>query len=120
MLFFVSALLLPTNVLAFKVFNYDKLSMLLGVIALLYIAIAWRQSRSTPAAVGIVTSCLAAQEKLVASPIVLIAIVSVCMPIRRSGKCIAKTAAAWSTARVCSLSCYRDCIGWRALCHTVR
>lgn len=37
MLFMVVALLLPTNILALKIFNYDKLSLFLGLLGLIYV-----------------------------------------------------------------------------------
>jgi len=77
---------LPTNILAFKIFNYDKLSLLLGVIALLYLISAWRQGRSSAAVMAIVTACFAAQEKLVASPVLLIAIISYACLSQETGK----------------------------------
>ncbi|MGH2352474.1 MAG: polysaccharide deacetylase family protein, partial [Chloroflexota bacterium] len=73
--FIYTALLLPTNALALKVLNYDLLSMLLGLLAILHLmlALSHGEVRSALLAIGLAT--LAAQEKLIASPIVLCGIV---------------------------------------------
>jgi hypothetical protein len=70
LLFLWIALLIPTDALALKVFNYDLLSMNLAVVALLYMYGAV----STDAVAGLIAATLAAQEKLVASPVLLVAI----------------------------------------------
>jgi hypothetical protein len=70
-LFFYSALLLPVDAVAFKVFNYDLLSMTLGVLALFLVAAAFREKRSLYALLAVVSSYLAAQDKVSASPILL-------------------------------------------------
>jgi hypothetical protein len=70
-LIFYGTLLLPVSAVAFKVFNYDLLSMTLGTAALLFLAAAFREKRSLYALLSVVSSYLAAQEKLSASPILL-------------------------------------------------
>jgi hypothetical protein len=68
-IFFNSTLLLPVSTVAFKVFNYDLLSMTLSVLALLLIAAAFREKRSLFAFFAVVSSYLAAQDKVSAAPI---------------------------------------------------
>ena len=73
-LYMLVALLLPTNLLALKVFNYDKLSLLLGTLGAFYLIAAWEDRRSLPAAGGLICLALAAQEKLIAAPLVWVAL----------------------------------------------
>jgi hypothetical protein len=68
------ALLLPVNALSLKVFNYDALSESLAVLTLLQLVVAVRTARADLAGWCIVVATLAAQEKLVASPLVLISV----------------------------------------------
>ena len=70
-IFFYSTLLLPVSAVALKVFNYDLLSMTLGVLALFLIAAAFREQRSFYALLAVVSSYCAAQDKVSASPILL-------------------------------------------------
>jgi hypothetical protein len=70
-MFFYGALLLPVSAVALKVFNYDLFSMNLGILALFLIAAAFREKRSRYALLAVVSSYLAAQEKLAASPILV-------------------------------------------------
>jgi hypothetical protein len=72
--FIYTALLLPTNALALKVFNYDALSMLPGVLALLCAWAALKTQRPGYAWASIISAFLAAQEKMVTSPILLISL----------------------------------------------
>ena len=74
-LYFYSTLLLPTNILAIKIFNYDLLSMLLGTLTVVLGLIALKLESSRHALVSIVVGMLAAQEKLIASPILLVSFV---------------------------------------------
>jgi|GEM_PF-2802022 len=71
--FFYLAFLLPVSNLALKVFNYDLLSMLLGIITLLYLIISVRLQNSRYALLSIGVSLLATQEKATAFPILLLA-----------------------------------------------
>ena len=77
-LFFVifayTAFLLPTNNLALKVFNYDLLSMLMGIIAILYIVIGIRLKDRKSALFAVVLAFLGTHEKLIVSPILLFSI----------------------------------------------
>ena len=71
LIFIYSSFLLPTNNIALKVFNYDLLSMLLGILALLYLLVALKNKNSREALIGVAIALLAAQEKLNASPILI-------------------------------------------------
>ncbi|MBN2035539.1 MAG: hypothetical protein JW768_02235 [Chitinispirillaceae bacterium] len=72
LLFFYATLLLPVAAFSFKVFNYDLLSMLCGCLALLFMADAQEKRSGIRAIVAVVCAYLAAQEKVSASPILLI------------------------------------------------
>jgi hypothetical protein len=72
--FTYTALLLPTNALAQRIFTYDKLSMLLGVLAILCIYVSFKTNSVRYAFAAIVISYLAAQEKLAASPILILSL----------------------------------------------
>lgn len=92
-LFFIAyiytALLLPTNNLALKIFNYDLLSMLLGVLAILYIILTSRYADSKYAVLSIILAFLAAQEKLISSPVLILAVASYgSFQIQKSSKSI--------------------------------
>lgn len=72
-------LLLPVTNMAIKTFNYDAISMLGSVLALLLVCLAfaghWRAK--VPASfAAIVAAALAAQEKLSASPILCVALLA--------------------------------------------
>jgi hypothetical protein len=72
-LFFAVALLLPTNILAFKVANYDLLSMMLGMLSIT-LTLGALTRHSVPAALGaIVAGSFASQEKIIASPFLALA-----------------------------------------------
>lgn len=71
-LFFPMSLLLPSSDLAFKMFNGDLLSMLWGVLALLMITVAYRDQNPLMGLGAVVVAFLAAQEKLIASPVLLL------------------------------------------------
>lgn len=71
---FCSAVIFPVVVLGLKVFNYDSLSMLLGVVAVLIFLKGLAGDRKS-LFIGIVTFALASQEKLIASPLLLMAVV---------------------------------------------
>lgn len=70
-IYFYSILLLPLNILALKVITYDLLSMLLGILTLVLLLIALKKASSRYALIGVVVGTLAAQEKLIASPVLL-------------------------------------------------
>jgi len=72
-IFFYSILLLPINILALKIFNYDLLSMLLGALAIVLLLIAIEKEDDRYAFAGIIISTLASQEKVIAGPIVFVA-----------------------------------------------
>lgn len=72
-LYFYSILLLPTNIYALKMFNYDLLSMLPGILAIVLLAIAIEKENDKYAFWGIVIATLASQEKVIAGPIVSLA-----------------------------------------------
>lgn len=74
LIYFATALLLPTNSLAIKTFAYDSLSLMLGVLALLLIYAALRDSSVRYGLAAVVIATLAAQEKPIASPILLMAV----------------------------------------------
>ena len=73
-IFVYTAFLLPTNNLALKIFNYDLLSMLFGILALLYLLTAIKYKNPRYALIGIIISFLAAQEKVSASPILILSL----------------------------------------------
>jgi hypothetical protein len=73
-LIFCTLLLLPTDPMALKTFNYDLLSLGFGVLAVLTLLIALREARPRLALAAVALAYLAAQEKLIASPILLAAI----------------------------------------------
>lgn len=72
--FFTTALLLPTNDLALKLFNGDLLSMMLGILGLLLLAVAYREANPTMGLAAVIVAYFAAQDKLIASPVLLLAI----------------------------------------------
>ncbi|MFW5785195.1 MAG: hypothetical protein ACOCW1_03325 [Chitinispirillaceae bacterium] len=69
-----SVLLLPVVTLALKVYNYDSFSMLFTVLGILLFLQGFSSDRAYSMA-GIVCLALAAQEKLIASPLLLTLIV---------------------------------------------
>lgn len=75
LIYFYSILLFPANVHVFKIFTYDLLSMTLGVLTIVLLLIAIKIKSSQYALVGIIISVLAAQEKVIASPTVLLAFI---------------------------------------------
>jgi hypothetical protein len=85
-LLFCGALLLPSNLMALKTFNYDLLSLTLGMIAVLYACLAIRDSSGRPACYAVLLAYLAAQEKLISSPILIAAlVVFVFVQLRKRG-----------------------------------
>ena len=75
--FFTIALLLPTNILAFKVANYDLLSTMLGVLSITLTLGALTSRTLMPAIGAVITGTLASQEKLIASPFLALALFAV-------------------------------------------
>ncbi len=73
-MFIYTAFLLPTNNLALKTFNYDLLSMLFSLLVFLHILVAIKVRKPRYALLGIVIAYLAAQEKLNASPFLILAL----------------------------------------------
>ncbi len=73
-LFVYTVLLLPTDNLALKIYTLDALSLTLGTLALLCVVVALRGESPRYALVGLITAYLAAQEKLIATPILIVAL----------------------------------------------
>jgi hypothetical protein len=73
LIYFYSILLLPLNIFALKVITYDLLSMLLGVLTIVLFLIALKMDNVKYALLSIIVGMFAAQEKHIASPILLIA-----------------------------------------------
>lgn len=69
-----TVLLLPVVILAFKVYNYDSFSMLFSILGLLLFLQGFSSGRAEILA-GITCLALASQEKLIASPLLLICII---------------------------------------------
>ena len=85
-MFFYVGLLLPTNALALKVFNYDKLSLFFTVLGVMLMARAVKEPDGHAVTTGLISLALAAQEKLIAAPILWLCLpVYVFVRIRRSG-----------------------------------
>lgn len=73
-IYMVGMFLLPTNNTALKVYNYDSVSMLLGIISLLYLYLALKKGESRDALIAVGIGYLAAQEKRDATPILLVSL----------------------------------------------
>jgi len=73
-LFFFVGLLSPNNALIAKVFSADLFSTHLGLIALLVTFCAYRANRPFFSMLAVISAFFAAQEKLTASPILLLTI----------------------------------------------
>jgi hypothetical protein len=67
-------LILPVSLMGFKTFNYDVLSMYLGIIAVLLMIQALAERDVKAAWWSILVATLAAQEKLISSPLALAAV----------------------------------------------
>ena len=67
--FFYVIMLLPVMLMAMKIINYDALSMILGVLALLVLIYGWNKNGNVYFLVCIISATLAAQEKLIAAPL---------------------------------------------------
>ena len=72
LIYFYSLLLLPVNILALKISNYDMLSMLLSVLAIVLLLIAIKTNNYKYALISIIVATTATQEKITASPILLL------------------------------------------------
>ncbi len=78
MLFMYFIFLLPTNMIAFKVFTYDLFSMLLSILTVVYIFISLKNNSLKNAILAVLISVFASQEKLISSPFFLMASVNLC------------------------------------------
>jgi hypothetical protein len=72
----------PVVLLAQKILNYDAFAMLFGALAILLLAVGWKEKRQFYLYMSIVVAAFAAQEKLIASPLVWICLCIV--PLRIS------------------------------------
>lgn len=77
-LFIYSALLLPPNALALKIFNYDLFSMVFAVCGVVFALLALKARSLGMAAKAVLFASLAAQEKLTASPVLLLSCLAFC------------------------------------------
>lgn len=66
--------LLPIDNIALKVFNYDAIALFGGALAVLLGGLALRTGRLPYGSLAVVVAALAAQEKLIASPLLLMVI----------------------------------------------
>lgn len=71
-IYFYFILLIPTNVLALKTFDYDLVSMLIGIWAIVLFLIAIKRNSDRYALLSVIIATLAAHEKVIASPILLL------------------------------------------------
>ena len=71
-LYMWTALLLPTNAYSMKIVHYEFLTLGLAVIALLYTLSAIETGNKKLALIGLIASILAANQKLSASPLLLV------------------------------------------------
>jgi hypothetical protein len=69
LLFIYVIMLLPVMLMAMKIINYDSLSMISGALAILLFIYGWNINRSRYFFASIALSTLAAQEKLIAAPL---------------------------------------------------
>jgi len=75
-IYFYSVLSLPVSLIALKIANYDLLSMLLGILAIILLLRALQIKSDRHALVGIIISLLATQEKLIAYPILVFSLIT--------------------------------------------
>jgi hypothetical protein len=68
-------LLLPVTLMALKIVNYDKFALLLSAVSLLLVILAVRRQSVLAAHLAVVAGYLGAQEKLSASPFLLLSMV---------------------------------------------
>ncbi len=77
-------LLFPVHLMALKIVNYDELALQLSVLSLFLLIIAWRDDRAGYGLLAVALAYFGAQEKLSASPFLLLAMsVSTCLAWRR-------------------------------------
>jgi hypothetical protein len=74
-LFMGAALLMPTSATAFNMCNYDLFSMLLGALSLALAAAGFRRRNARILIGAMVIAAFAAQEKLIATPVLWFAMV---------------------------------------------
>jgi hypothetical protein len=67
-------LLSPATVLALKIFNYDLLSLAWGSLAVIYLLLALSQNNVKKSLAAVICATLAAQEKFIASPALVAAL----------------------------------------------
>ncbi len=67
-------LLFPANGMALIIFNYDLFSMLFGIIGIIYMCVLIKNHDKKAGLLAIIIAMFAAQEKLSASPILLMSI----------------------------------------------
>jgi hypothetical protein len=67
-----SYLLLPVMLLANKIINYDSFALLFGAVAILFLIAGWKPGQSRYLTFSVIAGMCAAQEKLIASPILYI------------------------------------------------
>lgn len=84
-IFFCTLLLLPMNLVALRVFNYDLLALGFGILSYFVLADAWLRRDLKGCRTSILFAALAAQEKISASPFLLLAIIAYTVLASRSG-----------------------------------
>jgi hypothetical protein len=83
LLFVYVLLLLPVHLMALKIVNYDKLSLDFSMISLLLVILAAHKNHLLPAHAAVVAGYLGAQEKLSASPFLLLAMIALAYLVLR-------------------------------------
>jgi hypothetical protein len=78
-------LLLPVHLMALKIVNYDEFALQLSVLSLLLIIVACRDDRLRYAQLAVGVAYLGAQEKLSASPFLLLAMAAFAYLVLRRG-----------------------------------
>lgn len=111
-LFIYTALLLPTDNLALKIYTLDALSLTLGVLALLCVVIALHGDNPRYALGGLIVAYLAAQEKLIAAPILIVALATyAAVRTRHKPPCHLVGAVVWNTMVGLSLALLVGMVG---------
>jgi len=103
LLFYISAfnlsMILPVVNLALHTINYDLLSMCLGVLAVLMLGQGWNSGKVKYYAGSVIIAALAAQEKLIASPVLIICTVMLSVKLTAfSGKLTEKIFSAFKAS----------------------
>lgn len=75
-IYFYSVLLLPLNIFALKMAYKNLYSMLFAVLAMILVLVAFKIKNEKYALIAIIIGVLAAQEKLIASPFLILAMIS--------------------------------------------